>query len=226
MRKLHIIAALTFAVIGSTGIYAWQRNVLHGLQRQGSKLQAQSASLQKQFAGLKAASSIDTSSWKRFCDPQINLCFKYPADWTFASSTAAQFGYLGADVTNPSKTVRISYIEPLTKDSSYNSEHIVSIDDLQIGTTKLKLIGSYPIASGTYHPSFTIASVSASAELKPGTIGFGTVNPRFDVDQYQSISFQGLYVGKAMTSNAQAEAWFKSVDGKAARAIMASLSTQ
>jgi len=95
--------------------------------------------------------------------------------------------------------------------------------DLNVNQTKLKIVGSYPVASGTYPPEYYILNPSDFTDrLVPDKIGLGIINPRFDIENHDSIMLRGQYIGRALTTQAQAKAWFESVEGKTVLKILQS----
>ena len=225
MKRAAFILLATLTVTTGTIVLIWQQGHINTFRNQQTALQRRVNDLQKQYASIQAAGVIDTSSWKQFCDPQVNFCFKYPATWKFEGGQSNEFGYLTASITNPEETVRINYIEPLVKDGSSYSTHIVSVNPKDLNETKLEIIGSYPVSSGVYAPGYTILNERLAQYSVAGRVGFGVVNPRFDVGTHDAIALNGSYIGPKMTSSAQAEAWFKSIEGKTVQAILDSYGT-
>lgn len=222
MRKTTIIfvVLIVLSLAGGGFAYHFESNRANKVSAQNAVLQNRAQNLQKQYESSKAAANISTASWKQFCDQQVNYCFKYPSDWTFTGGLADKFGYLDATVVSPDKNVTVSYTEPLVKDGSNYSEHIVSLTDKTLDGTALQIIGSYPVSSGAYFPNYII--VAKDTSLKAGTIGLSAGNGSADIGSHQAIAFNAGYTGPKMTSAAQAEAWFNSIEGKTAEAILAS----
>lgn len=232
MRKTIVIplSIVVAALVVACGLYIWQNGQAGSLEGGKLALQKQVDDLEVQYAAAQAAGTIKTDSWKQYCDPFIDFCFKYPADWTLNES-ANDFGggdkRAWATLTNVGKTVWIMYDSPLIKDGGLGSAHIVEVSDKDVAGSKLKIIGLYPVSSGGYSPRYDILSSSQFTDgLIPGKIGFQVFNARFDVGKHDSIRLSGSYSGTPFTASGQAEAWFSSIEGKTVKAVLASFSAK
>ena len=227
MRKvgrLVVVLGLVVSLMGAGGL-VWQRRQLSSLNQQQHNLQQAADGLQARLAALRATDTVNTATWKRACDPQAKLCFKYPAIWKLQGMTADKWGNVSGSVTNPAGTATVAYRAPLVKDGSYGSAHIVSLTTEQVAGTKLSIVGLYPVASGMYEPQLVV--VNSGAITGPvGQVGFDIINPRFDIGAYHAVSLTGSYTGQTLPSEAAAQAWLQSVDGKTVAAILASYGPQ
>lgn len=230
MRKLIPISIIVLGLAGGIGIYAWQDSRGDLLRARKSTLQKQLDDVQREYDAVIAASEIKTDAWKRYCDPVASFCFKYPEGWTLDDAvnefTPAD-KRVSAIVTNPEKTVMIGYKNPLIKDGSAGSAHIVDVSELTVSSQKIKLIGSYPVASDNYSPNYMYVDPDSIAGGVPGNVGYDLANSIFEIGDYSSVSLSGRYIGeKELTSKAQADAWFHSIEGKTVKAILRSFNTR
>lgn len=212
-----IIYALLLAL--PMGMFFWQQSRDTSEIRQ-AVLQKDIQILQTLLAKEKAAGDVKTDNWKQYCDPLTNLCFKYPPDWTFTEYGPDEFGNVSAGATSPGESIHFRYASPLVKDGSYMSAHIVQKTPMTVRGTALSTVGSYPVSSGLYQPTLWITDAEYADQLQEGTIGNGIVNPRFDIGTFDSIILE--IDGPQLKSAAAAEAWFQSVEGKTAQAILSS----
>jgi hypothetical protein len=230
MKK--VVLAICIVILGIAGgatLYISQKHQSDSLLAQKTVLQNQLTVAQAKYDSIKQAGKIKTDSWKQYCDSFAPFCLKYPSDWKLEANplyfTDDQRMY--ATITNPGKTVTVSYVNPLVKDGSYGSAHIVNVSEMTVGNQKLKLIGSYPVSSGTYSPHYIVVNQNSLAGGTPGAIGHDQSSSLFGVGKYTDISLSGYYSGSnKITSQAQAEAWFSSIDGKTVQAIFESFNTK
>ncbi len=232
MRKtvtLGSVIIIFIAIAGSGFVYMQQDKQYKALMQQKASVGTELQKLRTQYASAQAASKISTDSWKKYCSPKSPVCFSYPAAWTLEGGEVGESGYVSAVVTDPEKTTTISFADPLIKDGGTQSAHIVSVSDITIASQKIKLVGSYPVASGDYEPSYiALADAGLAQKLTAGKLGLAIVNGRFDISgQYPNVHLSAFYSGKSvLITKGQADAWFESTDGRTARKIMESLSAR
>ena len=231
MRKIITVLIAIVIVAGATfGVYEWQNKNTDNLRKQQTTLKQKVSSLQSQYAAAKAAANVSTAGWKKFCDQFAPLCFSYPSQWVVTDSSLKLPGDNRefASVANPGKTIQISYDNPLIKDGGSLSAHIVKASYITINGTKLAILGIIPVSSGVYSPSYITLDTSQALNATPSNkvlLLDGSINPRFTVGQYDAILFTGGPT-KKITSYAQAQAWFDSIDGSTTLRVLESLSAQ
>jgi hypothetical protein len=228
MKKgiLLIIAVIVLCPAGSVGVYEWQNANISSLQTKHSALVQRVSRLKQQYASTTAAANISTTTWKRYCDQFTPFCFNYPNNWTLTDNPLNLSGDQRdfATITNPSKTIQLSYANPLIKDGGSLSARIVKASHVTIDGTAVALLGIVPVSSVTFQPSYMLLGSDQALGYTPGNnalLVYGSINPRFDVGKYQAISFYG-YPTTKITSYAQAQAWFNSIDGKTVAKILES----
>jgi len=231
MKKLVLpICIVALGITCGVGMYLWQKGKADLSSAKQTVLRRQVLDAQKKYDAAVATSEIKTDAWKQYCDPVEPFCFKYPTDWVLEDSVY-DFGgddkRVSATLTSPNKTASVRYMNPLIKDGSSGSAHIVDVSEVVVSGQKIKLIGSFPVSSGRYTPRYIYAASDSIAGGAPGTIGHDLSSSLFTIGKYSAISFSGGYSGsEKITSQTQAEAWFHSLDGKTTKAILDSLSAR
>jgi hypothetical protein len=231
MRRIIIVLiAIVIVAGGTSGVYEWQIKNTNNLRKQQTALKQKVSSLQSQYAAAKAVANISTSGWKQFCDQFAPLCFSYPSQWVVTDSSLKLPGDNRefASVTNPNKTIQINYDNPLFKDGGSLSVRIIKVSHTTVNGTKLAVLGIIPVSSGVYSPSYIVLDSNQALSVTPSDSTLllnGSINPRFTVGQYHSILFTGSPTRK-ITSYAQAQAWFDSIDGNTTLKILESLTSQ
>jgi|GEM_PF-3541770 len=234
MKRFFVsVCILVLGVTAGTILYTSQQHKVDTLNRQ-EKIEARKlAAAQHAYDNVKAASIIHTDGWKQYCDPLSTLCLKYPPGWQAVGNVTDYGGgdkRSGIVITNPDKTATISYANPLVKDGSFDSAHIVDVSNVEVAGQKLQLIGYYPVSSGVYSPNYFYANSGPEHTLvggAPGSIGRDLTNSIFEVGKYRDIHLNGYYSGaQKITSEAQAKAWFQSINGKTTKAVLTSLTSK
>jgi hypothetical protein len=232
MRRMIITStlAVVFIVGSGLGMYIWQNHRIAALVQQRSSLTQQVQSLNSQYTAAQTAANISTSSWKKFCDQFAPLCFSYPSTWTLTASPLVLPGddREFATLTDPKKTIQVNYDNPLIKDGGSLSARIVKANHMTVSGTKLAVLGIIPVSSGTFQPTYVVLDSDQALSATPGNdalLLFGSINPRFTVGKYDAILLNGYPLTK-ITSYAQAQAWFDSIDGKTVLKVIESYSGQ
>lgn len=222
-RNFIVIVILVFLLSLGAGVIVWSEKRLSALNADSISLQHKQNEAKKRLNIAENEASINTATWTKYCDTVTGFCFSYPSDWKFEDFTIKYPDYIltHVGVTNPEQTVQIEYHDPLTKDGGTKSEHVVDKATIKVADEALILIGSYPVASGIYKPEYYLTMGEYSTNATPGQLHVGSINPIFNIGGYSSLS---LYMRKSpeLTSEAQAKAWFESVQGKTVKTIMSS----
>lgn len=227
MRKvLAIIIAIVVAAGATSGVYIWQNKRVDNLNTQQAALRQKVSSLQNQYATAEAAANVSTANWKKYCDQFAPFCFNYPSNWNLTDNPLNLSGDQRdfATITNPGKTIQLDYANPLIKDGGSLSARVVKASSVTIDGTSVALLGIIPVSSVNFQPSYILLGNDQAHNYTPGSdavLVYGSINPRFTIGKYDAISFYGYPTGK-MTSYAQAQAWFESVDGKTVAKILES----
>ncbi len=221
-----LIFTIILTCAGSVGTYEWQQAKVNNLQTKHTDLVQQVSRLKQNYASAVASGNISTATWKKYCDQFTPFCFNYPSNWDLADNPLNLSGDQRdfATITNPSKTIQLSYANPLIKDGGSLSARVVKASHVTIDGTSVALLGIIPVSSVTFQPSYMLLGNDQALGYTPGNnalLVYGSINPRFDVGQYQAISFYG-YPTTKITSYAQAQAWFDSIDGKTVAKILES----
>lgn len=226
--KRILISTFSLIVIAGAGVgtYIWQNQRMATLTRQHTADVQRVNQLQSQYAAATAAAVVHTNTWKQFCDQFTPFCFMYPNQWIPADNSLnlPNDKRESVTVTNPTKTLRIVYINPLIKDGGSLSARIITTNNMTVNNVRLAILGIIPVSSGVYQPSYIVLNTDQALNAKPGNDALllnGSINPRFTVGQYDAISLIG-YPTTKITSMAQAKAWFDSIDGKTVLKIIES----
>jgi hypothetical protein len=231
MRKVIIVLIAIIVAAGATfGVYEWQNKKVDNLQEQQTALKQKVSSLQSQYAAAQAADSVSTANWKKYSDPYYPFSFDYPSQWKLTNNSLNVAGdkRAYASLTDPNKTMQVSYTNPLIKDGGSLSARVVKAYHITVDNTKLAVLGIIPVSSGEYQPSYVILGGSQALSITPNNnavLLYGSINPRFNVGTYDAILFTGGPT-KNSTSYAQAQAWFDSVNGNTVLKVLESLSAQ
>ncbi len=227
MRKvLAIIIPIVVAAGATSGVYIWQSKRVDNLNTQQVTLKRKVSNLQNQYAAVAAAANVPTANWKKYCDQFTPFCFNYPGNWNLTDNPLNLSGDQRdfATITNPSKTIQLNYANPLIKDGGSLSARVVKASTVTIDGTSVALLGIIPVSSVNYQPSYMLLSNDQAQSYTPGSdavLVYGSINPRFTIGKYDAISFYG-YPTTKITSFAQAQSWFDSVNGKTVAQILES----
>lgn len=233
---LCILIVVGMGLFGSWYLYHIQSNKIASLSQTKTSLNRQVASLANQLASAQAAGNISTASWKNYCDPYGNFCFSYPSKWSLSSDHGdiaglSGLGMGGATLASPSKTLSVSYLDDYIKDD-FPANFIVSfVTPLDQAGKGLLALGGYYVSAGGHIPMFTVVNSSTdpngpSMSNKVGQNITTAVVPLFEYN-YGSQTALGQFVvsGKSVPTTEQADAWFNSVDGKTALALVKSFAS-
>jgi hypothetical protein len=230
MKKILLPAliSLILTAIAVYGIFVWRNTAVRNSQNQHSSLQQSVNKLQTELADAKAASNISTANWKEYCDSLSKVCMSYPSDWTLQGGQPDSYPMINATLTSASKSMKINYIDPMVKDGDAMSMHIVSLNNMTVGSSKVTIVGAIPVSSGSYTPVYYVLDSSdITSSMTPGKVALiFAANPFFTegTPPLNSITMTGS--PKSFTSYAQAQAWFNSIDGKTMLNVFESLSKQ
>ncbi len=228
MRRimLTIFISLVVIAVAVSGVYVWQNHNVKYLKQQNVSLGQKVKDLQGQYNNAETAINISTSTWKKYCDSLSSVCMNYPSQWILTGGLADSYPMVNATLKNPGKTLQINYTDPMVKDGGGLSVHIVSLNNLTIGNSKITVVGSIPVSSVNFEPTYFVLNESfVPQNATPGKISLiYAINPTFSAGSYpaDSISMSGGPTTK-ITSLAQAQAWFNSINGKTMLKIMKSL---
>lgn len=229
MKRNFLLILISLVLVASAilGIYMWQNNNAKNIEKMNTSLEQKVKDLQNQYASAKAAGNISTSNWKKYCDPLAQDCFSYPAQWVLQGGQPDSYPMVGATLANPSKTLGISYIDPMVKDGGTSSEHIISLNNIDVDGSQITVIEGIPVSSGTYSANFFVLSTSSVPQSAiPGKVALiFDGNPIFTVGKADSLSMSGGSE-TSFKSYAQAQAWFNSIDGKTLLKVFESISEQ
>ncbi|HEU4966451.1 MAG TPA: hypothetical protein VFT53_03135 [Candidatus Saccharimonadales bacterium] len=228
---LCILAVIGLGLIGSWYLYHIQNSKVESLAQTKASLDKQAANLSGQLASAQSASNISTANWKTYCDHYGNLCFSYPSGWSLSSNHSDIAGLSGlgmgtATLTNPSKTLSVSYLDDYIKDDFPANFIVNSVTPLDQAGKGLIALGGYYVAAGGHFPLFTVVNSSTdsngpSTSNKAGQNITTAVVPLFEYSYgAQTALGQFTISGKNVPTTEQADAWFNSVDGKTALAMV------
>lgn len=229
MKKiLPALISLIVAAGAVYGVYAWGSSAVTSDNKQHALLEQTVTKLQTQLAASKTAQNISTSGWKQYCDSLSKICMSYPNDWSLQGGQPSNYPMIGATLTSVSKSMKISYIDPMIKDGDDLSMHIISFTNMTIGSSKVTIVGAIPVSSGKYTPTYYIINTSdVTSNMVPGKVALiFAANPFFTAGSAPLNSITMTGSPTAFHSYAQAQAWFSSVDGKTMLKIFESLTKE
>lgn len=221
MKRTMVVLAVV-AIGGVCGYLIYHQGNYEATTSQ-SKVKALSSQLSKlrsQYVSLQVARNIVTTDWKTYCNPQTLIyCYAYPNGWALNKSNGL--------ITDPSGTVSIYLVTGDVHDGGTATFIPISVDDLSLETRTLKIVGGYYITSVGYHPLYAITEDTNGLQIGQPSLYVSPI--AFDLNN-RSVPgysiFSVTYEGSDLTTQAQANAWFDSISGKTALAIVKSLHRQ
>ncbi len=226
-RKHEVIFALivVLLLIGvGAYLYTSQHKKMQDAVSLNAKLSIELQSLSSQLISAKSATNITTANWKSYCDPyQSVFCFKYPPSWTVKDNSDSQFKYASASLSNSNKTLTLTYTNPYIKDDFPSNFIPYSASSVTVGINNLTILGGYYVEAVEHTPVFAITNTPLSSVKQGQSITVGTV-PVFQYDNNSNMAEITIQpTNQNFTSTQQANAWFSSVNGKTALAILKSI---
>lgn len=229
---VYVSLIVIIGVIVGWYLYHGQHTQVSSLSTKNSNLGTQLASINSQLKNAKAASNVTTAGWQTYCDPHGIFCFKYPQGWKVSSSYSADVRIGGATISNPAKTLSISYLDNYIKDGFAANYIFHSAHAINVGSNKLGVFGGYYVSSVDHVPFYAVLNAGDGTEFpslstKPGqNIYIGApAGFLYSGGPYTSTIGQLIVrpTGKDFLTTQQADAWFNSIDGKTANLIASSL---
>lgn len=222
-KALLVTGAIVLAFVAIAAIaysvYAWQQN--RQLSSDISTKNNQIAELQKQKTTPTTKPTTQPADpyagWKSYCDAVEKACFKYPADWTVAtSSTANTLGMVSASIDDPSHSISGNYMNSDTRDGFNNPYYVADLEELATPSSDLKVLGGFVATTATVYPEYKVVDTSFTASLTAGQQGMTEDTARFTFKDKKTGS---LYIRPATVTGMtpdQAKAWFTTDDAKTA----------
>jgi len=219
-----LIILLTIGISVGVYLYTSQHKKVQDAVSQNTKLSAELQTLKSQLVSAKIATNISTANWKSYCEPyQSIFCFKYPSGWTVTNNSDSQFKYASTTFTNSNKTLTLTYTNPYIKDDFPSNFIPYSASTLTVGSNNLTILGGYYVEAVEHTPIYAITNTPSGSVKRGQIITVGAV-PVFQYDNNSNtaeISIQPT--NQDFTSTQKANAWFSSVNGKTALAILKSI---
>jgi hypothetical protein len=226
---VSILLVLLLIIGGTIGVYLYtnQHNKVQTLASQTNNLNSQLATLKSKLVSAESATNISTVGWKSYCDPyQSDFCFKYPSNWTLTDGSDSQFKYASATLTNPSNTLTMTYDNPYIKDDFPANFIAYSASSLSVSKNNLTLLGGYYVEAVEHTPVYAITNTSISSVKQGANITVLAV-PVFQYNNNSNTAEITISpTNQNFTTTQLAKAWFDSVNGKTALAVMKSIYSQ
>jgi hypothetical protein len=203
-----IIVLVVVTVIGLGGWWVWRHNHQPKKMPMASNSSTSQTGKQQQSSNTQPADPY--AGWKTSCDAVLKACYKYPNDWV-----QAQYG----GWQNTANTAYFNFAAT-NKDQATNNVYIAAIEDLANKNQNLKIVGTID----DNVPGYTVYDASVITDKHVAIGQFAqliTVNPTFNKD-ITFVATPGASGIAAITSPAQAKAWFSTPEAQQCLKILQS----